>query len=105
MNDPLLETYWKQVLDRWDDDRAHGAFLKHCQEHQALAEAAARYKGMTGDRERGEAARKRLGAVALLAMATLDNTPRTVPSRLPRHIALGLSVLFVVGALILLSLS
>jgi hypothetical protein len=71
MADPVLEALWKRVTDAWDDDNVHGAFLRHCQETAQLGEAAARYSGMKGDRDRGKGAEKRLEAVALLATTSL----------------------------------
>lgn len=102
MSDPILEVLWKKVLDDWEDDAAHGAFLSHCQDTQQLPEAAARYKGMTGDHERGPGAEKRLGGVALLAMASLQHEPRPDPSKAPRFIALLVSILFVIASAYLL---
>jgi hypothetical protein len=78
MGDAAFEALWKNVLDRWDDERAHGAFLEHCQATDQLAEAAARYRGMKGDRERGTVAEKRLGGIAIVALAKLEAT-RTRP--------------------------
>jgi hypothetical protein len=72
MADAAFEALWKNVLDRWDDERAHGAFLEHCQITDQLAEAAARYRGMKGDRERGAVAEKRLAGVAIVALAKLE---------------------------------
>ncbi len=74
MIDAALEALWKNVLDHWDEDKAHGAFLEHCRATKQLAEAAARYRGMTGDRVRGKAAEKRLQGVLVLAMAALEST-------------------------------
>jgi hypothetical protein len=79
MADLAFEVLWKNVLDRWDEDRAHGAFLEHCQVTDQLAAAAARYRGMKGDRERGTVAEKRLAGVAIVALAKLEAT-RTRPS-------------------------
>jgi len=79
MADAAFEALWKNVLDRWDDERAHGAFLEHCQATDQLAEAAARYRGMKGDRERGPVAEKRLAGVAIVALAKLEAT-RSRPS-------------------------
>ena len=78
MADLAFDALWKNVLDRWDDDRAHGAFLEHCQATDQLAEAAARYRGMKGDRERSAVAEKRLAGVAIVALAKLEAT-RTQP--------------------------
>ena len=84
MADAAFEALWKNVLDRWDEERAHGAFLEHCQATDQLAEAAARYRGMKGDRERGIIAEKRLAGVAIVALAKLEATrspPRHAGSR------------------------
>jgi hypothetical protein len=80
MADSAFEALWKNVLDHWDEERAHGAFLEHCQATDQLAEAAARYRGMKGDRERGAAAEKRLAGVAIVALAKLEAT-RSRPLR------------------------
>lgn len=80
MGDPIFEVLWKRVTDAWDDDATHGAFLRHAQESRQLAEAATRYSGMRGDRERGPSAQKRLDAVAILAMTTLEAS-RSEPRR------------------------
>jgi hypothetical protein len=80
MVEPAFEALWKNVLDRWDEERAHGAFLEHCRATDQLAEAAARYRGMKGDRERGAVAEKRLAGVAIVALAKLEST-RSRPHR------------------------
>jgi hypothetical protein len=72
--DPALEALWKRVVDAWDDEAAHAAFLEHCRHHEQLVEAAVRYRGMVGDHARSAAAKKKLDAVALIAMAELDVT-------------------------------
>ena len=101
--DPALEALWKNVLDRWNDDRAHGAFLDHCQAADQLVEAAVRYRGMTGDRERSESARKRLQGVAILAMAKLEQarTPRD-RSRRWRFGGLLVTAFFIVATILML---
>ena len=84
---PLLdeqrELLWKRVVDRWDDDAAHGVFLEYCQRSGSLSDAAARYRGMAGDRDRGPEAQRRLQAVVLLAtqamMAQRSSPPRGSP--------------------------
>jgi hypothetical protein len=35
-----LETLWKHVLDRWEEDAAHRAFLEHCQRNDLLVGCA-----------------------------------------------------------------
>jgi hypothetical protein len=71
MADATFEALWKNVVDRWDDDAAHAVLLQHCQMTEQLAEAAARYAGMRGDRDRGESAKRRLDAVTVLATSSL----------------------------------
>jgi hypothetical protein len=90
--DAALEALWKNTLDSWEDERAHSAFLQHCQHTRQLDEAAARYRGMTGDRERSTLAKKRLEGVALLALAELETlrgerTPR--PSRALNYVLIA----------------
>ena len=104
--DTALESLWKNVLDHWDEDKAHAAFLEHCNQTGQLAQAAARYRGMTGDRDRGPSAQKRLQAVAVLAMTTLEAS-RT-PPREARSKAVGVAlilffVLSTIGLLAILS--
>jgi hypothetical protein len=103
VSDAALEALWKNVLDHWDEDRAHGAFLEHCQNSGQLAEAAARYRGMTGDRERAEGARQRLAGVALVAMASLEaaRTPEQAVNR--QAGALILVVFFLAATLALVA--
>ena len=73
-----LEALWKNTLDHWDNDAAHRAFLDHCQSNDLLAEAAMRYRGMTGDRDRGPSAEHRLKGVLALALSKLE-VSRTEP--------------------------
>jgi len=83
MIDAAFEALWKSVLDRWDDERTHGAFLEYCRTTDQLAEAAARYRGMKGDRDRSAVAEKRLAGIAIVALAKLHSTrsPATRPGR------------------------
>ena len=71
--DPGLEALWKKVLENWNDDAAHRAFIDYCQAQDRLVEAAVRYRGMKGDHERGASAEKRLGAITVLAMTKLES--------------------------------
>ena len=108
MGDAGFEALWKHVLDHWDDDRTHGAFLEHCQLTGQLAEAAARYRGMKGDRERGPGAEKRLAGVAIVALAQLEATrtqPHTAESRTGALVLASLFGLAAVGLLAYLVLS
>jgi hypothetical protein len=101
--DPALEALWKNALDNWDNDAAHHAFLDFCQNHEALDEAAVRYRGMKGDRNRGPGAEKRLTAVLMLAMSKLElsrSEPKAASSAL---IKLVLILFFLVGSLVMLT--
>lgn len=103
MGDAAFEALWKNVLNRWEEERAHGAFLEHCQETNQLAEAAARYRGMKGDRERGAVAEKRLAGVAIVALAKLEATRTRPHSAGSRMGALLLATAFGLATLGLLS--
>jgi len=99
--DPVLDALWKRCVEDWSDDRAHGAFIEHCQNTRQLLEAAVRYRGMSGDHARGPSAGKRLEAIALLAMTQLESV-RT-PERRGMHVAvqIALIVLFVAATVAL----
>jgi hypothetical protein len=96
MSDPTLEALWKHVLDDWEEDAAHGAFLEHCQRADQLVEAAVRYRGMKGDRERGKSAEKRLAGVAMLALAMLESS-RSTPQAASSRGAIALIAFFLLG--------
>jgi hypothetical protein len=81
MAEPAFEALWKSVLDHWDEDRAHAAFLDYCGATDQLAEAAARYRGMKGDRVRSAAAERRLAGIAIVALAKLEATRSPAPRR------------------------
>jgi len=83
MADAAFEALWKSVLDRWEDERSHGAFLEYCRSSDQLAEAAARYRGMKGDRDRSATADKRLAGIAIVALAKLHATRS--PAARPAH--------------------
>ena len=104
MSDAAFEALWKHVLDHWDEDKAHGAFLEHCRSAGQLAEAAARYRGMTGDRDRGPVAQKRLQGVLVLAMAALESTRTPRPEAKTSPTSLLLIAFFVAATLGLLVL-
>ena len=105
MADAAFEALWKNVLDHWDEERAHGAFLELCQATDQLAEAAARYRGMKGDRDRSAVAEKRLAGIAIVALAKLEATRSRAPR--PRRtaglliaVAFGLASAGIVGYLL-----
>lgn len=101
MTDPILEARWKAVLDDWENDAAHGAFLQYCDTSDQLLEAAVRYRGMAGDRRRGASADKKLAAISLLAIAKLEAQRTVLRPTFPSVTRLALVVFFVASALAL----
>ena len=102
MTDQVLDALWKNVVDRWDDDAAHGAFIDHCQQSDQLVEAAVRYRGMAGDRERGQQAQRRLNAIAALAMARLEGLrthEKREPSRAAAYVLIAMFIAASIGLL------
>jgi hypothetical protein len=99
LTDPAIEALWKNALDHWDEDKAHTAFLEGCRERGKLAEAAARYRGMSGDHERGAEAEKRLKAVLAIAMATMEIARSPDPAVRRRASALAVLVVLVAATL------
>jgi hypothetical protein len=97
MVDSTLEALWKNVLDHWDEDAPHAVFLQHCQATEQLAEAAARYTGMRGDRDRSEVAKKRLEAVTVLATSSLIASRASPPRGVPMWMVVAVLMFF--GAL------
>lgn len=105
--DATVEALWKRVLDAWDDDARHAAFLDYCQRSDRLVDAAVRYRGMTGDRDRAQTAEKKLKAVALLAMTRLEvarQAERRTPSRAGSYTLIGFFVVATLGLLAYLGL-
>ncbi len=101
MTDAVLDALWKKVLDDWENEAAHGAFIEHCEATGQLLEAAVRYRGMAGDHARGAVADKRLKAIALLAIAGMESE-RSEPQRDYGTAArLVLIVFFVAGSIAL----
>jgi hypothetical protein len=90
--DPALEALWKHALDHWDNDAAHRAFLDHCQNNDVLDEAAVRYRGMKGDREKGPGAEQRLKAILIMALSKLEvqrAEPKAAPSVLTKLVLIS----------------
>lgn len=94
LTDPGLESLWRHVLDHWDDEAAHSAFVQNASDRGRLADAAARYRGMAGDHHRKLMAEKQLAAITALAFAQIDasRSPPPRPNRLITAVALALIV-------------
>ena len=98
-SDPAFEALWNRVLERWDDDKTHGAFLEHTVRTQQLAEAAARYRALRDDLAKGERARKRLEAVATTAVHLMMAT-KTAPQRRGNRLITLVAFVLCVAAMI-----
>jgi len=102
MTDAVLDALWKKVLDDWENEHVHGAFIDHCQTTGQLLEAAVRYRGMAGDHLRGAAADKRLKAIALVAMTNMESQRSEPPRDYSDVVKLVLILFFVAGSIALM---
>src|SRR5438477_9726884 len=89
-----LEALWKNVVDNWDSDAAHATFLQHYQSTEQLAEAAARYAGMRGDRKRKKSAQKHLDTVAALTTSSLLTRRTERTKNIPKWFTVVVLMLF-----------
>lgn len=96
--DPAFEVLWAHVLQHWNDDKAHIAFLEHCREHDRLLQAAKRYRALTIEPERRAEAERRLRTIAVLAMARMEQS-RTSHSGARRQAGRLVALIFLVAAL------
>ena len=95
-DDPAFEILWAHVLDNWDDDKAHLAFLEHCQQQDRLLPAAKRYKSLAESEPHQPEAERRLKAVAALAMAKMAQS-RTDPSGAKRQAGRLVALIFLIA--------
>lgn len=103
MSDAALELLWKHVLDHWDEDAAHRAFLEHCREQKQLVEAAVRYRGMKGDHARGAKAEQKLTLIAALALTQLESSRSPDRRKQGRFFGYLLVAFFLLGTVGLLA--
>jgi hypothetical protein len=98
-----FETLWKHVLDHWEEEAAHRAFLEHCRQYNLLVEAAVRYSGMRGDHTRGALAEQKLTAIRALALSRLaaSRTPerRRSGGRMMSYVLIAFFVIGTIGLL------
>lgn len=88
--DPVGEALWAKVLEQWDDDARHAAFIAHCRLQRDLGFAAKRYRSVAdGDEayrsqaDRAADAKKRLNGITTLALIELQASA-TTPEQLAR---------------------
>ena len=67
-----LATAWDHVLAGWDEAARHALFLERCAQAGALDLAAARYRPLAEDPQRGERARASLERIVVLAEEALQ---------------------------------
>lgn len=89
----VLDALWTGVINDWDDDDRHRKFLDHARETGALMEAARRYGSLRDDPERGDLAKKRLGAISLLVTNELYATKSPPPTKKAPRWLVALAVL------------
>src|SRR5690606_21420898 len=81
--DPSIEALWAHVLDHWQDEKAHAAFLQQCDHLNQLAGARATCRWMAGYRTPAQVAEMSLTAVADLAMDELESHRALLSEVLP----------------------
>jgi hypothetical protein len=104
--DPVTDALWAAVLEAWDDDARHAAFISHCRMNNALGAAARRYRAIAEDDEayrssggRSDDAKKRLASITTLALLELQATATTPDEvRRPARWLGVVAVLFAVAA-------
>lgn len=80
----VFDALWSGVINDWENEARHHKFLEQARLDGALLEAAARYRPLRDDPERGAVAKKRLEAIAFLATQELlahKTEPRKGPPR------------------------
>jgi ferric-dicitrate binding protein FerR (iron transport regulator) len=94
MDDGSLEILWQHVLDHWDEEAPHRAFLAQAEATGQLVEAAAHYRAVSTEHARGSVAKRQLAAVTTLALMRLEASRSRAPRRRrPRAIWVSLVLL------------
>jgi len=91
-----FEALWAHVLAHWEDDKAHVAFLEHCQAHDQLLPAAKRYRELNDSLAHQAQATRRLTAISLLAWARMEQT-RSGPVAAKRQAGRLVALIFLVA--------
>lgn len=99
------EALWNSVLEGFDQERRHQAFLAYCRETGALPNAARRYREVQEDEdateERRATADKQLKAITVMALAQFQSTPRTDPASAKKILRL-VAALLLAGSILVL---
>jgi hypothetical protein len=100
-----IERAWRELLDeRWEEDKAHQAFLTLCASTDRLAEAGRRYREVRErNPARAERAKKEIDRTLVRAMqnlSALETEPARQNTKLRMFlVALGMSGAFVASFL------
>jgi len=93
---PAFAALWAHVLEHWEDDKAHLAFLEHCQAHDQLPPAAKRYRELAQSAAHQTQATRQLTAITLLALARMERT-RSGPIVAKRQAGRLVALIFLVA--------
>ncbi len=99
--DPIVfDALWTGVINDWQNEDRHHKFLDHArQDGGSLLEAAARYRRLKDDEERGPVAQKRLAAIVLLATQEMLAQKSAPAAKTPPRWVTALAVSVCLGLL------
>jgi hypothetical protein len=73
IEDPIASALWKRVIEEWENEALHAAFLDHMIRSKQLPEAAGRYRSVQlEESERSPLAKKKLDAIVIAAMQMMS---------------------------------
>ena len=102
-DDDVIDAEWDAVLARWDDPRAHTAYLELCRITNVLPRAATRYRSVLADEAKREEAEKRLEAITTLVVTMLEAQRTTEKPKPPKWLTVGAAIFF--GSLVAYTLA
>lgn len=97
-----LDALWQRVLEDWDNASAHEALVQLAYDTEQLGRVAGFYKSQIEDEARGEIARKKLGAVAMLAMQLMESSKTEPAKKAPRWLLVAAAAVCALGVGVLL---
>lgn len=96
---------WQNLLEAFEEERRHQAFLAYCRETHALDHAARRYRQHAASEdvsaEHRAIAEQKLKAITVLAIAQFSSIPRTDPVAAPKLLRLLAALLLAASVLVL----
>lgn len=88
-DDVVFEKLWQRVVEAWDDEKVHGAFLDYAIRAQKLPDAAGRYRSLKDDPARSALAKKKLDGIVLAATQMLMSMKTPPRTKVPLSITLS----------------